>query len=368
MTPLARQIAETIRLDGPIPLERYMALCLGHPEHGYYMTRDPLGRAGDFTTAPEVSQIFGELIGIWCISTWQMMGAPDDLHLVELGPGRGTLMADLLRATKIMPGFDESTHVHLVDTSPALAARQQKALARSGFDIAWHSHIDEVPAGNTLIVANEFLDALPVRQIERGEAGWHERMVGLDADGQLTLGLAADPLPANLIPDWAHRAAPGSIAELAPARDAYCRTIASRLGSDPGAALLIDYGHTASGIGDTLQAVQHHQPVGILHQPGEADLTAHVDFAAAKALFDAEGLTTHGPITQSRFLAGLGLAERLDILCRRADARTRMTLKRAAQRLVAGNEMGQLFKVLAVTHPDVPEPAPFAQMAEAAKS
>ncbi len=368
MTPLERELTAIIRQDGPLTIERYMALCLGHPEHGYYMSRDPFGRGGDFTTAPEVSQIFGELIGIWCISTWQMMGTPGEVRLVEIGPGRGTLMADLLRASKVMPGFAESITVHLVETSPTLKAAQARTLERSGIDIAWHGHLDEIPPGPVLIVANEFLDALPVRQLQLTETGWHERMVGLASDGEsLQIGLSADPLPAALVPDWAAGADVGAIAELCPARDAYCRAIAERLATAPGAGLFIDYGHSISGTGDTVQAVRKHRSVDILHQPGNSDLTAHVDFQRAARMFTAAGLNVYGPITQSRFLAGMGLAERLDILTKRGDARRRMSLRSAAQRLVAGNQMGQLFKVLVATHPDVPEPAPFAQMAEAAK-
>jgi SAM-dependent MidA family methyltransferase len=367
MTPLERELVAMIAVDGPMPVERYMSVCLSHPEHGYYMSRDPFGRGGDFTTAPEVSQMFGELIGIWCVSTWQVLGAPDPVHVIELGPGRGTLMADLLRAAGIMPGFAEAARVHLVETSPALRAMQEKALAASGYQVDWHGHVADVPAGASVIVGNEFLDALPVRQLQRGAAGWHERQVGMDASGALCIGLGADVLPAGVVPDWAGDAPEGSIVEVAPVRDDYCRAIAARLNSEAGAGLLIDYGHLRHGFGDTLQAVQKHKMVEILHEPGLSDLTSHVDFEAVREVLAGEGCKTCGAITQSQFLAGMGLAERVDMLTKRGDTRQKMRVKQAAQRLVAGNQMGQLFKVLAVTSADVAEPAPFAQMAEALK-
>ena len=364
MTPLEQELKATIKLDGPMPLERYMGHCLAHPEHGYYMSRDPFGRGGDFTTAPEITQMFGELIGIWCLSTWKMLDAPDPLNLIELGPGRGTLMADLLRATNIMPGFAEATSIHLVETSPALKTAQQKTLKNSGFNVSWHSHIGEVPQGLSLIIANEFLDALPVRQLQLTDTGWHERMVGLDDEGAMQIGLSADPLPASLIPAWAHDEQLGAIVEIAPARQDYCNDLAERMAANESAALFIDYGHARPGPGDTIQAVQKHNSVDILHEPGQSDLTAHVDFAAAAECFTNAGLKTYPVITQSRFLAGMGLAERAQMLAKRGDSRHKMTIQRAAERLAAGNQMGQLFKVLIAAHSNVAELAPFAQMSE----
>ena len=182
MTELAREIADLIRAEGPLPLARYMALALGHPRLGYYVTRDPLGRAGDFTTAPEVSQMFGELIGLWCADAWSRMGQPAEVRLVELGPGRGTLMADALRALKVVPALRAGLAVHLVETSPALRERQRAALTGSGVPVAWHERLDEVPAGPILLIANEFLDALPITQLVRTPQGWHERQVGLEGE------------------------------------------------------------------------------------------------------------------------------------------------------------------------------------------
>ena len=279
MTPLARIIAQRIRLQGPIPLAAFMADALGHPEHGYYRRSDPFGKAGDFITAPEVSQMFGELIGLWCAEVWRLMGSPDPFLLVELGPGRGTLMADALRAAKVLPGFGDAAAIHLVETSPALRARQQAALA--GREVAWHDGFGEVPAGPMILVANEFFDALPVHQFERTPDGWRERLVTLDGD-RFVLAVSRDRTPAEvLIPDALRRTAPdGAVVEVSPASVSTMRAIAERLEEYGGAALIVDYGHAEHGAGETLQAVRRHRYHHILADPGEADVTAHVDFAA----------------------------------------------------------------------------------------
>jgi SAM-dependent MidA family methyltransferase len=361
-TPLGSLIAKMIAEDGPMGLDRYMQLCLGHGEHGYYMSRDPFGARGDFTTAPEVSQIFGELIGIWCVSTWQIMQAPDPVRVIEIGPGRGTLMSDLLRAARVMPGFADSVKVHLVETSPVLRAIQKETLSGTKAEINWHDDVTDVPAGPALVVGNEFFDALPVRQLQLTGDGWHERVVGLDDERKLQIGLARDTIPAGSLPDWVKPAETGDIVELAPVRDAYAQKVADRISRDGGAALFVDYGHVRSGTGDTLQAVRRHEYVDILHEPGHCDLTAHVDFAALAAVFALSGLKVFGPVTQSRFLAGMGLAERVEMLSKRGGARERMKVADGARRLVAGTEMGHLFKVIVATDAGMATPVPFAQM------
>ncbi len=226
MSPLAREIAGLIRATGPIPLDRYMALALGHPVHGYYVTRDPLGRAGDFVTAPEVSQMFGEMIGLWAAETWRLMGAPDPVRLVELGPGRGTLAADALRAAAALPAFRAAVTLHLVETSPALRARQRATL--DGVDVHWHDRVEDVPAGPAILLANEFLDALPVRQFEVRRGRVHERVVGLDGD-RFVIGLSPDPAPAAELPAFAAGAPEGAIIERAPEREAVVDVIARRI-------------------------------------------------------------------------------------------------------------------------------------------
>ncbi len=358
-SPLGGELARMIEADGPMTVDRFFALALGHPEHGYYMGRDPFGRAGDFITAPEVSQMFGELIGIWCAAGWQMMDAPADWNLIELGPGRGTLMADALRACSVMPGLRDGMTVHLVEMSPELRKMQAETLQRAGVEPVWHDRLEDVPDAPSLIIANEFFDALPVQQIQKQAGRWHERVVGVDADGALVFGRTVDPVPEALVPGWAAGADEGEIAELSPAREAVAKEIGRRITAHMGAALIIDYGHVRSGVGDTLQAIARHQFADVLARPGEADITSHVDFETVAAAITAAGAKAYGPVTQGEFLTRMGLREREEMLRKRADARARIRLSKGAQRLVAGNQMGQLFKVLAVTHPDMPKPAPF---------
>ncbi|MEM7635858.1 MAG: SAM-dependent methyltransferase [Pseudomonadota bacterium] len=356
---LGTVIADMISADGPMPVDRYMALALGHERHGYYMGRDPFGRAGDFITAPEVSQMFGELVGIWCAAGWQMMDAPAEWNLIELGPGRGTLLADLVRACSVMPGLRDGMQVHLVEMSPVLKTMQAETLKRAGIEATWHDRLEDVPEGQSLIIANEFFDALPVSQLQKQAGHWHERVVGLADDGKLAFGLASDRVAPALVPTWAANAADGDIAEFSPVRDAVAREIGRRIAKDMGAALIIDYGHMRSAAGDTLQAIRKHQFADVLSRPGDADITSHVDFEALTTAVTADGAKPYGPVMQGDFLIKMGLKEREEMLRARADARQRIRLSKGAQRLVSGNQMGQLFKVLAVTHPDMPKPAPF---------
>ncbi len=356
---LGTVIADMISADGPMPVDRYMALALGHERHGYYMGRDPFGRAGDFITAPEVSQMFGELVGIWCAAGWQMMDAPAEWNLIELGPGRGTLLADLVRACSVMPGLRDGMQVHLVEMSPVLKTMQAETLKRAGIEATWHDRLEDVPEGQSLIIANEFFDALPVSQLQKQAGHWHERVVGLADDGKLAFGLASDRVAPALVPTWAANAADGDIAEFSPVRDAVAREIGRRIAKDMGAALIIDYGHMRSAAGDTLQAIRKHQFADVLSRPGDADITSHVDFEALTTAVTADGAKPYGPVMQGDFLIKMGLKEREEMLRARADARQRIRLSKGAQKLVSGNQMGQLFKVLAVTHPDMPKPAPF---------
>jgi NADH dehydrogenase [ubiquinone] 1 alpha subcomplex assembly factor 7 len=338
---LKETLRELIALEGPITVERYMNLCLRH----YYPTRDPLGAAGDFTTAPEISQMFGELIGLWMLEIWNGMGRPA-CSLVELGPGRGTLMADLLRATRLLPDFKESVTVHLVETSPILRQRQQAALASSGFQIEWHDGLEDVPAGPMLLVANEFFDALPVRQFLATERGWCERLVGLDGE-RLIYGLSPEPEPALGKPlrltdvlEW-----PAASVDV-------MGTLAGRLSRDGGAALVLDYGYWGPAFGDTLQALKNHRPVDPLEEPGEADLTTHVDFHRLAVAAAAQGARVHGIAAQGDFLQALGIEARANALKARATPAQATDVDQALARLTerGATGMGELFKVLAVTH------------------
>lgn len=355
MIDLADMLRREIELEGPIGVDRWMSVVLGHPTAGYYATRDPFGAAGDFITAPEISQVFGELIGLWCAAVWQGMGAPSPVRLVELGPGRGTLMADLLRAARVLPAFRAALDVHLVETSPVLRERQREAV--SDVSPTWHDALESVPAGPLLLIANELLDALPIRQFVRTAEGWRERVIGLGDDGAFRWGLAAAP-PAGL----GFPAAPvGDLVEVSVAGLALVREIAVRVRRDGGAALLIDYGSSESGTGDTLQAVRAHAPTDPLAEPGAADLTAHVDFAALAQQARAAGAAVHGPVTQGVFLQRLGIAERLERLTDSASPEVARDLALGVERLTATGPraMGDLFKVLALTAQSQPVPPAF---------
>ena len=351
MTPLEREIRETIALEGPISLERYMSMCLGHPAHGYYMTRDPFGAAGDFVTAPEVSQMFGELIGLWAAECWAAMGAPSHLRLVELGPGRGTLMADALRAASIVAPFRKALSIHLVEMSPVLREAQRARLEPTGLPLAWHADVDEIPEGPAIFIANEFFDALPVRHYLRTDRGWCERMVGLDAQGALAFGLASEAEP------YIKGEAPqGSVLEVSPATQRIATRIAARIAQQRGALLAIDYGHVDTQLGETLQALKAHRFVDPLLDAGEADLTTHVDFAALGRALRAGGAKLQGPVTQGDFLARLGIAQRAETLMRKASPQQAESIASALTRLTARDRasMGELFKVLAATDPSLP--------------
>ena len=349
---LGRLIAQRIALTGPISVADFRSEALLHPRLGYYRKALPVGAAGDFTTAPEISQIFGELLGAWVAERWLAMGSPDPVRLVELGPGRGSLMADALRATRSVPGFRAAIRLHLVEINERLQALQRTAL--DAFQPTWHAHFDDVPEGPTLLIANEFFDALPVRQFEKTPRGWVERMVGLDADG-VTLRFAHTPGPtpyAALLPDLPT----GAQAELSEAGRAIAAAIGARLRAHGGWALIVDYGDERAGRAASLQAVREHRGVDVLASPGEADLSAHVDFAA---LAEASGLPTFGPVAQGDFLRRLGAQERAQALKARASASEKAEIDAALARLIAPDQMGRLFRAMAVGDNRSAEPAGF---------
>ena len=348
MTPLAERIAARIAATGPITLADYMALCLLDPRHGYYATRDPLGAAGDFTTAPEISQMFGELIGLALAQCWVDQGRPAPVTLAELGPGRGTLMADALRATARVPGFHEAASLHLVETSPLLRARQAQALP----DAQFHDTVDTLPDGPLFLIANEFFDALPIRQFVRDGSGWRERVVGLQAD-TLTFGLT-EPAPIAALSHRLDDTDDGQIVETCPALEAIAHSLGGRIAAHGGAALLIDYGDWTS-LGDTLQALRAHQREDPLAHPGEADLTAHVDF---EAIARAAAPARHTRLTpQGVFLERLGITDRAQALARALDGEALTSHIAAHRRLTHPAEMGDLFKVLGL-YPDGAAPPP----------
>jgi SAM-dependent MidA family methyltransferase len=372
--PLLAALRARIARDGPMPVEAFMHACLADPEHGAWQRAGIIGAGGDFITAPEISQVFGELIGLWCAVAWQGMGRPASLRLVELGPGRGSLMRDALRAARVVPGFLGAASVHLVEISRALRDEQRRVLGadwaiaetrraaalppappRKGEGrlaaVDWHEGIEGVPPGPAIVVANEFLDALPVRQLVFAGGAWHERVVEADTEGDLRFGVGAratDGLPAGAPP------AEGDILELRPGEAELLSALARR--QAPLYALFIDYGPAEAAYGDTLQAVRHHRWVDPLAHPGIADLTTHVQFARLAQSARAAGLAAEGPLPQGELLGRLGIAERAARLMA-ANPSLAGEIEAGVQRLISPTGMGSLFKAMAVRTPGLP-PAP----------
>ncbi|MDG4648329.1 SAM-dependent methyltransferase [Roseibacterium sp. SDUM158017] len=342
MTPLKARLVQRIGRTGPMTLADYMTECLLHPEHGYYTRRDPLGRAGDFVTAPEISQMFGELLGLCLAQTWMDHGAPGEFALVELGPGRGTLMADALRATAGVPGFHDALRLHLVEASPHLRTLQAETLA--GAAPQFHDTLDTIPDLPLLLVANEFFDALPIRQFQRaGGPSWRERVVGV-RDDDLVLGLAP-PGPVAALEGRLADTHDGQIVEHNAPAEAIAAAIGERIARRGGAALIVDYGDTES-IGDTFQAIAAHAHADPFHAPGEADLTAHVAFGPiARAAAPAKASPL---VTQGVFLERLGVTGRARALARRLEGEALDAHVAAHRRLTHPDEMGNLFKLLAI--------------------
>jgi len=349
LTPLAKKLAGRIAARGPVTLHEYMEACLYDPGHGYYKKRDPLGRAGDFITAPEISQVFGELIGLWAGETWCIAGQPQEVRLIELGPGRGTLMADALRALRVLPGFLQSASVHLVETSAPLRALQERALSSIRCPVSWHERIEEVPAGAAIVIANEFFDCLPVRQIAFDEAAqlWRERMIGFE-DGRFEFELSSKGVE---VPR--HPVSPGiedgAIVEVRPGAAEILRTFAARAAVAPLAALVIDYGYSQPSSGDTVKAVRQHRFAGLFEAPGEADLTAHVDFSDLVQSARELKLDALGPMPMGEWLLRLGLEARVRQLLACVTAEDAIEIRSRVSRLVGPAQMGVLFKAVVFT-------------------
>ncbi len=361
MTPLAGLLRDEIAAKGPLTVARYMELALGHPDFGYYQSADPFGADGDFITAPEVSQMFGELIGIWCAVVWRAMGAPESVNLVELGPGRGTLMADALRACAMVPEFRAAIALHLVETGKGLRARQRKTIAKAHPDIApqWHDGIESLPEGKTIFIANEFFDALPIRQFQKTPEGWRERLIGVTKKSGFRFVLSPPLSAPPPIGEELWDAEPEAIAEVSAASLNIARAIGEKTAGPGGAALIIDYGHESPGLGDTLQAVGNHNFADPLAEPGETDLTAHVDFAAIGAAAGSGGASVFGPLAQGTFLNRLGIEARAAALIEGATAEQTGEIESAMARLTATEQMGTLFKALAVMPADAAPPPGF---------
>ncbi|OYX34948.1 MAG: SAM-dependent methyltransferase [Caulobacterales bacterium 32-69-10] len=346
---LKQRLEARILQDGPLTIDDYMTACLHDPQGGYYATRPALGDEGDFVTAPLISQMFGELIGLWCVEVWSRMGAPRAFRLIEMGPGDGTLMSDILRAAHLIPAFGIAAELWLVETSDPLRKAQAERLEEAAPH--WASTLSEIPVGLPLIiVSNELLDCLPVRQFVRTDTGWAERRVGLDEAGALSFGLAPPPADLGLPP-----APAGVMVEVSAGQIALGAEVGARIAQDGGAALFIDYGRDRPEPGDTLQALSRHEKVGVLDCPGEADLTVHADFPAFAAAARAMGVETTPIRPQGSFLRALGIEQRAAALSRSRPDRAE-TLKGQLARLCDADEMGALFKVVAIHSPGLPVP------------
>lgn len=355
-TALGEKIKAIIRANGPISITDYFSLCLADPQHGYYRTREPFGVAGDFVTAPEISQLFGEMIGVFMVHAWQRHGTPAGVRLMEIGPGRGTMMADMLRVIqRLAPQLYDNMQVHLVETSERLRDIQQETLAAHGDKVAWQVDFNDVPRGFTLLAANELFDAIPIRQFVRTATGFRERVVALDIDDELGFAAGVATLDPAMMPETSPNVPLGTVFEIAPARQAVMSAICDRLGNNGGTAVIIDYGHLATGFGDTLQAVRMHEYDPPLANPGEADLTSHVDFQNLAETARAAGVHVNGCVYQGDFLIGLGLLERAGALGRGQDGAAQHDIQVAVDRLANAGEgkMGELFKVLAVSSPAI---------------
>ncbi len=346
MSTLAAELRTRIQREGFITVADYMTAVAT----AYYARGDVFGVKGDFTTAPEISQTFGEIVGLWCAVTWQQMGQPNPFCLIECGPGRGTLMADALRATKQVPGFADAAQIHLVERSHALRDMQRAKL--NGFHVTWHDDFSAVPPGPSIVIGNEFLDALPIRQFQRTESGWAERVVKLNNDAFVFDTHAVDNAPIPI--PVAVSAEAGDVFEYSDAVAGFVAEVAQRLVNSGGAAVLIDYGHTASAAGETLQAVKQHQYVSVLDNPGSADITAHVDFAAVKNTARTYGAAVYGPIEQGTWLKQLGIGVRQMQLARGKPADVARTIEQGVRRLTEPHGMGALFKVIALANHSLP--------------
>lgn len=360
MTALKDRIIRQIGREGPMTVAEYMSLCLLDPIDGYYPTRDPLGSDGDFITAPEISQMFGEVLGLWAIQSWQDMGAPDRVNLIELGPGRGIMMSDMLRSTRLAPDFFKALSVTLIEASPALEAIQARTLAESGVSVNWTTDLAKVPNGPSIIVGNEFLDCLPIRQFIQkdrfaGRAGWHERKVMVDNEERLAFGTNPAPISEGLqaqLPEGQSEAVNDGLLEINLAVPQLLDTLKARFDTAPGRALFIDYGPDTTEFGDSLQALKRHEKIGVFDAPGNSDLTARVDFAALGETAQALGLTQAGPVSQRAFLSKLGIEMRAVALTR-AQADAKPKLLRQLNRLMGEDEMGSLFKAVCLGSEDM---------------
>ncbi|HEY2033366.1 MAG TPA: SAM-dependent methyltransferase [Rhizomicrobium sp.] len=359
MNTLGQRIARLIEAQGPISIAQFMTIALHDPQNGYYATRDPFGAQGDFITAPEVSQMFGEMLGLWIAQCWHDQHKPE-ARLVELGPGRGTLMSDALRVIKqLMPEFLAKVEVVLVEASPTLTAIQKSGLEKSGANISWSTQFDDALADKPLfLLANEFFDALPIRQFVKTERGWCERMVVANGDA-LDFAPAPDATSSAIIPANRDGAPMGAFYEVSSAATALTQQIAQPIARKGGAALIVDYGYGAeAGFGETLQAVAAQKYANVLEAPGDADLSAHVDFTALAQTAREAGAKPYGPVEQGDLLEAIGIVQRAATLAR-GHLGASPEIDSQLERLILPDQMGTLFKALAILPAGAPTPPGF---------
>ena len=366
MNPLKTRILARIKSEGPMSVAEYMGLCLLDPKHGYYPTRDPLGSDGDFITAPEISQMFGEVLGLWAAQSWKDMGEPKQVHLVELGPGRGIMMSDMLRSAGLVPEFIKAANVHLIEASPALEAVQAKTLGDSPVPISWAPSLADIPDGPIIVIGNEYLDCLPIRQFIQtdrfaGSNGWHERLVTLEDEDQLAFGIAPEPisvLAQASLPSAQSEARDQDLLEVCPASQQVLDILSTRFSQSPGRALFIDYGPEATEFGDSLQALKRHEKAGVFSDPGNTDLTARVDFGALCEFAASVDLPFTHPVPQREFLSKLGIEMRAAALAR-AKPDSKAKIARQLERLTGETQMGELFKAICFQSPGLDLPLGF---------
>lgn len=346
---LAQRLKRHIKAQGSITVSEYMLTCLGDQEAGYYMVQEPFGAKGDFITAPEISQMFGELIGVWCVSQWLAMEQHQPFILCEMGPGRGTLMQDLLRAAhQLSPAFTQAAIITMVETSPRLRDMQRQTLAHTDLNITWTDDLKTLPPLPLILVANELFDALPMRQYVKKQSRFHERLITLDENDNFIFTTSDYSIDAAHLPAD-HQSAPESaIFEAAPARNSLMQQISDHIAQFKGSALIIDYGYCHTGYGDTLQAIRKHRFDDIFAHPGEADITSHVDFLSLQEIASKSGLNT-ATQTQGEFLLNMGLLDRAGQLGRGKTPAQQQQLQADVERLAAPDQMGDLFKVLSIS-------------------
>lgn len=344
-TPLKSRIIKHIKTSGSLPLAEYMHWCMADPKDGYYANQEAIGSKGDFITAPEISQMFGEMIGIWAVETWETLGKPSPFNLVELGPGKGTLMQDLLRIGNAVPEFLKTARVHMIETSEKLIETQKETLGEYEI-VTWHKSIKDIPDRPTLIIANEFLDVLPVRQYIKTKNEWREHAINVDENDELIWTLGTGILDEESLPKNAAKEPEGAVFEISTIREAFIANTSELLKQNSGAALFIDYGHSKTDFGDTVQAMRAHGFADILKEPGLADLTSHIDFDALSATAQKAGMNVKPITPQGEFLLGKGLIERAGQLGHEQSLDIQEQLTQQAERLALPDEMGNLFKVL----------------------